>query len=389
MNAWTEITQEEITSIVILNEQWKQQEVASVSLSEDGARIVIGTGDGSVKVVDVGSVDGILSLEEDAPHPTALGVEILEEHVEFLPELDIDEEEESEDSVCVAISLNGARIISGSTWSDLKIWDAGTGACMQTLEGHTQRVCSAAVSACGERVISGSEDRTVKVWETESGRCLRTLVGHSGGVRSVSISASGDNIVSGSEDMTVKVWDAHSGACLRTLTTTEAVRSAAVSADGARVVSGSFKSVKVWAASTGVCTQTLNEQAGGLVAISGDGTRVLSAETSTVKVWDADSGAFLCSFHGSLPTDPRLWGNFRMRPVLSVAISADGLRIAAGFTEALVKIWDAPPGRDVEWMLAFAMGQHQRLGAGTAVRLLDVDLVLLIGSDVLARTWEP
>jgi WD40 repeat protein len=48
----------------------------------------------------------------------------------------------------------------------MKVWDAVSGACVSTLEGHTGGVMSVSVSPDGSRIISGSFDKTVKVWTT-------------------------------------------------------------------------------------------------------------------------------------------------------------------------------------------------------------------------------
>ena len=84
---------------------------------------------------------------------------------------------------CVAALPNG-RVVSGSRDFTLKVWDALTGACIQTLTGHTrparrrrpvepcvncsstprraQVSCVAALS--NGHVVSGSYDHTLKVW---------------------------------------------------------------------------------------------------------------------------------------------------------------------------------------------------------------------------------
>ncbi|KAH7302810.1 WD40-repeat-containing domain protein, partial [Stachybotrys elegans] len=56
-----------------------------------------------------------------------------------------------------------------------KVWDAATGACVQTLEGHDRLVWSVAFSADGQRLASGSDDKTVKVWDAATGACVQTL----------------------------------------------------------------------------------------------------------------------------------------------------------------------------------------------------------------------
>ena len=48
-------------------------------------------------------------------------------------------------------------------------------ACLQTLEGHNNWVNSVAFSPDSARLASASWDRTVKIWDASSGKCLQTL----------------------------------------------------------------------------------------------------------------------------------------------------------------------------------------------------------------------
>ena len=48
-------------------------------------------------------------------------------------------------------------------------------ACLQTLEGHRNEVNSVAFSHDSTRLASGSNDNTVKIWDASSGKCLQTL----------------------------------------------------------------------------------------------------------------------------------------------------------------------------------------------------------------------
>ena len=48
-----------------------------------------------------------------------------------------------------------------------------------TLSGHKEIVWS--VLSDGDKIISGSEDMTIKIWEADSGMCLNTLKGHKNG----------------------------------------------------------------------------------------------------------------------------------------------------------------------------------------------------------------
>jgi WD40 repeat protein len=49
----------------------------------------------------------------------------------------------------------------------IKIWDANTGECLKTLDGHSGWVRSVAFSPDGTKIISGSFDDTIKIWGEE------------------------------------------------------------------------------------------------------------------------------------------------------------------------------------------------------------------------------
>ena len=115
----------------------------------------------------------------------------------------------------VAFSPDGTRIVSGSVDNTLRMWDAVSGAHLNTLEGHSDRVESVAFSPDGTRIVSGSWDKTLRMWDAVSGAHLNTLKGHSGSVSSLAFSPDGTRIVSGSRDL--RIWDAVSGAHLNTL----------------------------------------------------------------------------------------------------------------------------------------------------------------------------
>ena len=113
----------------------------------------------------------------------------------------------------VAYSPDGTKIVSGSIeildygyLVIIKIWDANTGECLKTLEGHSYWVNSVSYSPDGKRIVSCSKDKTIKIWDANTGACLLTLAGHSGSVESVAFSPDGTKIISGSSDNTIKIW---------------------------------------------------------------------------------------------------------------------------------------------------------------------------------------
>ena len=107
----------------------------------------------------------------------------------------------------MAVTPDGARIVTGSDDKTARIWDAKTGAELARLKGHTGAVTSVAVTPDGARIVTGSDDNTARIWDAKTGAELATLKGHTGTVTSVAVTPDGARIVTGSDDKTVRIWD--------------------------------------------------------------------------------------------------------------------------------------------------------------------------------------
>ena len=78
-----------------------------------------------------------------------------------------------------SFSPDGTKVVSGSDDQTVRIWDAVTGECEQTLQGHSSAVSSASFSPDGTKVVSGSSDKTVRIWDAVTAECEHSLQGHS------------------------------------------------------------------------------------------------------------------------------------------------------------------------------------------------------------------
>jgi WD40 repeat protein len=76
----------------------------------------------------------------------------------------------------------------------------------KTLAGHGGRVEGVAWTADGRRVVTGSLDLTVKLWDAETGALVQSYDEHTKGIARVAASADGRSIASASWDHTARLW---------------------------------------------------------------------------------------------------------------------------------------------------------------------------------------
>ena len=170
----------------------------------------------------------------------------------------------------MVFSHDSRQLALASDDGTVKIWDAETGRCMQTPEGHDERVNLVVFSHDSRQLASASDDGTVKIWHTEMGRCMQMLEGHDGSVNSVVFSHDSRQLASASCDWTVKIWDTETGRCMQTLEDhDENVNSVVFSHDSRQLTSASDETVKIWDAETGGCMQTLEGNGGWVNSVAG------------------------------------------------------------------------------------------------------------------------
>lgn len=283
--------------------------VCSTSFSPDGRRIVSASYDKTVRIWDC---------------LTGQCIKTLNKH--------------SEPVFSASFSPDGKRVVSASDDNTIRIWDAETGELLKTMAEHSSFVRFAAFNSNGKQIISHSYDNTVRIWNAESGQLIRTLEGHTRPVIDAAFSPDEKHILSVSTDETLRLWDTEVRQYGRTLTGhSDAVTSAAFSPDGKRVVSASKDStLRIWDFSSGQVLRTMREHTGTVssVAFSPDGTQIVSVADGSINVWDVNSCRLIRAFVDD--DNPAKYATF----------SPDGKRIAATYSENVVKVWDLMSGQE-------------------------------------------
>ncbi|MGO9915767.1 MAG: WD40 repeat domain-containing serine/threonine protein kinase [Isosphaeraceae bacterium] len=138
----------------------------------------------------------------------------------------------------------------------VEIWETGTWKRIHRLERGRPHYFgydgqhAVAWSPRGDRLASGNSQGEIIVWEARTGRELVRAYGHSANIRSIAWGPDGQRLATGSEDRAVKIWDAETGSELLTLRhdEDEIVYSVSWSPDGRCLASGGMRTIKVWEA---------------------------------------------------------------------------------------------------------------------------------------------
>ncbi|MEO7924794.1 MAG: caspase family protein [Chitinophagaceae bacterium] len=236
-----------------------------------------------------------------------------------------------------AFSPDGKKIVTASSDNTAKIWDAGSGALLADLIGHSGKVISADFSPDGKKIVTASWDNTAKIWDAGSGALLAEI-GHSHWVNSAAFSPDGKKIVTTAyKEITAKIWDAGSGALLANLKKhSREVRSAVFSPDGKKIVTASLdNSAKIWDAGSGALLADLKGHFSYLnsAVFSPDGKKIVTASwDNTANIWDGGSGTLLVDLKGHSGC------------VESAIFSPDGKKIVTASRDNTAKIWNGLNG---------------------------------------------
>ncbi|GFF58342.1 vegetative incompatibility protein HET-E-1 [Aspergillus lentulus] len=290
--------------------------------------------------------------------------------------------------ISVAFSPDGQFVASSSSDTTIRIWNANTKAVQRVLDSHIKLVFSLAFSRDGTLLASGST-KTIFVWSHHTGQVIKTLEGHGDLVHSVAFSRDDKMLISGSHDNSVRIWDVQTGKLLRILEGhTAAVRCVVVSAHSQVASCGDDGTIRTWDANTGALKHILTPDLGIIwsISFSPDGKFVAAAAGATLQIWDVN--------HLQLQ---EIYQRDSMR-ASSVDFSPNGQRLAVGFQDGIVQIWNVEAGswsllqtlEAGEWVQSVAFsGDSRRLAIASKATVRIWDTEIQVSQGILAAHTLP
>ncbi len=292
----------------------------ALAVSSTGNLIATGSSDGMVRIWD--SARRAIAAQHDLGQKSARVTAIA-----FHPQ----------DDRWLVVGLSDGPLHDGPAPlgpAPLTAWNRETGEFRRPAgdERHTGGVVQAAFAADGKSLLTASHDRTARLWNWET-LTATTFAGHTGTVWSAALSPDGKKVATASEDGTVRLWDVATGTQLRSKSRQRipfAQHQGAVHA----VV---FLPQPAPAASNSPAAAPADQASGAVyhLASAGYDKRVLLWQTDQLVPFDFEK---LVSDRPVVEADYReLKGH--TAAIRSLAVSADGLRLASAAADHTIRIW--------------------------------------------------
>lgn len=263
----------------------------------------------------------------------------------------------------VAISRDGQYALTASFDNSVGYWTLGTDE-VRWLEGHEAAV-KCVIFLGARAAASAGDDFAIQIWDLDTGTSRLRLEGHSGNVGALAVSPDGSVLASASWDGTAMLWDVASGRRIHVIDGhAGVVNDVAFSDDGARLYTASADgTIRVWDARTGAQKRVLVRHGFGITRLLiGPGWVAYGAVDGGTRVIEEATGDEIADL------------TLERRPILAMALSPEGDRIAVGDGQGYVMIVSTESWRitgDYQaaaagpvWALAFTADGQSLLGGG-------------------------
>jgi len=268
----------------------------------------------------------------------------------------------------LAISLDGKLAISGSFDTSAIRWSLERNAAVEVLRFHEGAVNAVAYLPDG-RVATAGEDGRIALWRPGEPQPAAVLAGHTAPVVALALSPDGRTLASASWDHSARLWPLDGGAPRVLEGHAQNVNGVAFARDGRTVVTvGYDATLRIWP----------RDGAPAVIALPAPLNAVVVASDGEIVAAGADGKVIMLSPAGELRGEIEA----AQAPIIALALSGDGKRVAAAGIRGSVAIIDRA-ARRIERMLI-----GPGLPVWSAAFLPDGRTLITGGADRVIRRWD-
>lgn len=303
---------------------------------------------------------------------------------------------------CVAYSLDGHYILTGSNDGSAIVWAAETGRQLRTISANHGNIEAVEFTTDSKKAIVASVEGVVAVYDLGTGKLIRELIpqdqplpagveANRGPIPScLAVSHDGKQLLVGYKDSTASLWDLNTGEEVRTLQGRGAINSVAFDPEGKFVATNGWgdDAAVLWELATGEKIRTIQAdkslQSGpntvpsptSCVAFTPNGTELLAGVLdNTVISWDVKSGQRMRTFQGN------------RSPVVALAVNDDGTQLVTRNLSGTIILWDVASRRKLHTLQPATHSVRPR-NAGSVTFSPNGALVLGLADDDGAALWD-
>ena len=269
----------------------------------------------------------------------------------------------------LAISSDGTHLVSGSFDTSAIRWSLSRNVAEQVMRFHDAPVNAVAFLRDG-RIVTAGGDTHLAIWTPGKQSPDRVLDGHTGPIVAIAVSPDEKSLASASWDRTVRLWPLVGGPPRVLEGNAQNVNGVAFSPDGTRIISAGYDgTIRVWPiAGDNISVHNLPSRLNSVVTAP-DGEMIAAGASGKV---------FFLSAAGELIAEVQPGTT----PIIQLAISEDGVLIAAATTRGSVAVIDRKERKLM----------HTLVGPGlpvwSAAFLPDNKTLLTGGTDTAIRRWN-
>jgi cytochrome c len=246
-----------------------------------------------------------------------------------------------ESAVNAVAFLRDGRLATAGADARIGIWTPGKPEPDTILEGHMGPIVALAVSPDGATLASASWDRTIRLWPLAGG-AARVLEGHQQNVNGVAFTPDGKALVSAGYDATLRIWPLRGEGAPLVATLSSPLNAVVVAPDGEIIAAGADGKI-YFLSPRGEIRDTIEASPTPIIALalSSQGARIAAASIGgPVAIIDRPSHAILRRLVG-----PGL-------PVWSMAFLPDDRTLLTGGGDGMIRRWDAATGEPIGAVVA-------------------------------------